>query len=133
MEGQAQTYTTTYSAFVSGYLKSTSGSYTHRAILGGAVGTRAQHDDYRTDPNLVGFLIVIATPGAPKLTIRGHGNIHRVSWPAETWNFVLEYNVHANAVLPWTGVAGPYQSNGTDFYVDMPTGKGKRFYRLRKL
>lgn len=65
------------------------------------------------------------------LTIVRQGSTARISWPLNNAGFVLQRAATVPSAT-WTTIAGPYQSDGTSYYVTVTTTTGNAFYRLRR-
>jgi hypothetical protein len=113
---QAATYTSEWSAFDSGLAQSQSGTVTHSGVLGGWVTP----------------VLPVAAPALelPTLTIVLVGNSVRVAWPATAIGFELEEISVLNGG-GWTSIPGPYQTDGSEYFILAPLAQDNRFYRLR--
>jgi hypothetical protein len=87
-----------------------------------------------------GFWSVVSTvqtPGAPLLTVRRDivtGAV-TLSWPQPADGFLLDQTPALQPIPPaiaWTQVAFPYQTNGGQISVTIPSPTNNRFYRLRR-
>ena len=80
-----------------------------------------------------GFWSVLGSPPAPLLSITLAGGALTVSWPLSALGWVLdETSALPASPLDWTPLAGPYETNTTHIYKQVPNPAGQRFYRLRK-
>jgi thiol-disulfide isomerase/thioredoxin len=66
----------------------------------------------------------------PTLKLTLSGGQTRVSWPITQATLVPESTENL-AAGTWTPIAAPVQSDGIDRFVDLPTGAGQQFFRLR--
>jgi len=127
---QAQTYTSSWSAFDSGVASSQSGVVAHRGAFGSWACHPLQSANYDIQAELPSMQIPESPSEAPGLRISLVGSNARVSWPASASTFVLEVN--PNLVNgSWVDVAGPYQSDGAERYILVPATQVTGFYRLR--
>ena len=77
---------------------------------------------------------VIQSAGAPLLTVRRTlTNTVVVFWPLPDagWRLQSATNLSA-AVISWTEIAAPYQTNQGQLFFTEPTPVGHKFYRLHK-
>ena len=126
---QAQTYTSSWSAFDSGMASSQSAAVAHRGLFGSWACHPLQSANYTIESEHPSLQIPEPAVEAPRLRISLAGNAVRVSWPAST-TFVLEENptlVNGS----WVNVAGPYQSDGNERFIRVPAAQASGFYRLR--
>lgn len=65
------------------------------------------------------------------LTMVRQGSSARISWPLNNAGFVLQRAATVPSAT-WTTIAGPYQSDGSSYYVTVSTTSGNAFYRLRR-
>ncbi len=112
----AATYTSQWSGFNSGLAQTQAGAVTHAGVLGGWAAP---------------FLpVATPTPGLPILTIELVGNSVRVAWPTTAIGFELEEKPGLNGGA-WSTIAGPYQTDGSEYFILAPLAPDNRFYRLR--
>lgn len=122
--------------------RGTGGTYS----LVSAIGQPDASSGLAAPPYVVtgGFLAVtgsISPPAAPRLQVQpwSGGNL-RISWPIAANAYVLE---QAPSLPPTAGVGGvggvlwsqveePPQTSPSEFFVIVPGGTGKSFYRLRR-
>jgi len=82
-----------------------------------------------------GAVAVIQTPGAPRLSVERISGAVRVFWPMPAAGFGLEETtslVSPPAVVFWSAVGFPYQTNATHISITVPMPAGNKYYRLRK-
>jgi len=83
------------------------------------------------------IISAIQTPGAPLLTVTRNAitGAVSISWPQPADGWLLDQSsllTTPPASIPWSQVGFPYQTNGGQISISIPSPAGNRFYRLRK-
>ena len=114
-------------AITSGGGTSTGGSYTATITLGQSLaGTPMVGGNFTVTAGF-GLLQVVATPGAPVLTITAAGNAVRVWWPYPSAGWTLQQS--GSLAAGWSASTGVV-NDGTNNYLTITSPVGNQFFRL---
>lgn len=129
---QAQSYSMDSFTIAGGGGTSTGGSYSMSGTISQSGGGKFSGGSYSLDSGFWSVAIAIQTPDAPFLSVVRSGENLVISWPTNSFGFVLQETTTLAVSGSWQNSSPAPVVSGTMNILTLPASPGLKFYRLKK-